>query len=182
MTRPVLRTERLELRPMTLEHLPHLVELDSDPEVLRHVLGRARTAEEVHEFWGPRCADTAADAQGLGFWAGHVDGEFVGWWDLEPSGEGRAEAGWRLRRDRWRQGLASEGAVALLDHAFGAAGLHTVWAETLTTNLGSRGVMARLGMRHVRTAHPDWTRSLPDAAEGAVVHEITVEEWRARRG
>ena len=37
---------------MTVEHLPLLVELDADAEVLRYILGRARDAWEVREFLG----------------------------------------------------------------------------------------------------------------------------------
>ena len=50
--RPTLHTRRMRLDPMNEEHLPLLVELDSDPEVLRYILGRARTAAEATEFWG----------------------------------------------------------------------------------------------------------------------------------
>ena len=32
----VLRTQRLVLRPFTASDLPHLVELDTDPDVVRH--------------------------------------------------------------------------------------------------------------------------------------------------
>lgn len=179
--RPVLGTARLRLEPMRPEHLPHLVDLDADPEVLRFILGRARRRAEVEDFWGPRCADETADALGLGFWVGFAGEDFVGWWDLEPHEPGVAEAGWRLGRAWWGQGLASEGAVALLDHGFGAAGLERVWAETMAVNLGSRGVMRRLGMRHVRTETRTWAEPLPGADQGEVVCEITAAEWRASR-
>ena len=67
MSRPTLVTDRIRLVPMTTEHLPLLVELDADPEVLRFILGRARTEDEVLDHWGPVCADSAADAVGLGW-------------------------------------------------------------------------------------------------------------------
>jgi len=186
MGRPHLRTARIDLVPMTPEHLPLLVQLDSDPEVLRHLLGRARSAEEVHAYWGPVCADESADEVGLGWWVGRRrgDGDFLGWWDLSPdrpvpSRPHRAEAGWRLRREHWRQGLATEGAAALLAHGFGTVGLGTVWAETMAVNVASRGVMEKLGMRHVRTEHRTWDDPLPGADQGEVVYEIDAEGWRA---
>jgi RimJ/RimL family protein N-acetyltransferase len=189
--RPTLRTERIELRPMTTEHLDLLVELDADPEVLRHILGRARTRDEVHEFWGPRCADTEAGLVGLGWWVGFDrvdDGSFLGWWDLSPTlplaepgvAPDRAEVGYRLARRHWRRGLATEGAEALLAHGFDTIGLDVVWAETMAVNAGSRGVMRRLGMRHVRTEHREWTNPTPGADEGEVVYEITSDEWHRR--
>ena len=187
MPRPHLRTARIDLVPMTPEHLPELVRLDADPEVMRHLLGRARTEAEVHDFWGPVCADTEADAVGLGWWVGwsRATGDFLGWWDLSPRRPvdlrpAEAEAGWRLVRRHWHRGYATEGATAVLDHGFGTVGLETVWAETMAVNTASRAVMDRLGMRHVRTEHRSWEHPLPGADPGEVVHELTAGEWAAR--
>jgi RimJ/RimL family protein N-acetyltransferase len=187
MTRPTLTTDRIRLVPMTIEHLPLLVELDADPDVLRYVLGRARSEREVRNHWGPVCADTDADAVGLGWWIGYRQdtGDFLGWWDLSPDvpvprRPSRAEAGWRLARQNWGHGYATEGAAALLDHGFNSIGLDTVWAETMAVNQPSRGVMAKLGMRHVRTDHRAWADPLPGAEQGEVVYEITREEWILR--
>ena len=173
---------------MTTENLPLLVELDGDAEVLRYILGRARSAQEVHEFWGPICADTEADAVGLGWWIGwhRSDGDFLGWWDLSPDrpvlgAPHAAEAGWRLARRHWRKGFATEGASALLEHGFGTVGLDAVRAETMAVNEPSRRVMIRLGMRHVRTEHREWDDPLPGTDQGDVVYEITREEWRSAR-
>lgn len=169
---------------MTIEHLPWLVELDSDPEVLRHILGRARSAREVLEYWGPICADTDADAVGLGWWVGwhRDDGDFLGWWDLSPAVPVperplRAEAGWRLARRHWRRGYATEGAKSLLAHGFATVGLGAVWSETMAVNEPSRRVMGRLGMRHIRTEHRSWDDPLPGTEHGEVVYEITRDEW-----
>lgn len=190
MARPVLHTPRIELRPMTLAHLPLLHQLDTDAEVMRYLLGRPRTPKEIDAFWTPRCADTTADTYGLGWWVGFVDGEggreFVGWWDLgrsdsEPASAPRpdeAEIGWRVLRHRWREGLASEGARALLRYGFETVGLERVWARTMAVNAGSIGVMRSIGMRHVRTdphAGPD---PLPGCEQGEVTYEITAAQWR----
>jgi RimJ/RimL family protein N-acetyltransferase len=187
VARPCLTTERIELVPMTIEHLPLLVALDADAEVLRYILGRARTEQEVHDYWGPVCRDRAADAVGLGWWVGRRrrDGDFLGWWDLSPERPVperpvRAEAGWRLGRRHWRQGLATEGARALLAYGFGDVGLQTAWAETMAVNTASRAVMTKLGMRHVRTDHRTWDHPLPGAEQGEVVYEIDAASWSAR--
>lgn len=187
--RPSLTTERIDLVPMTIEHLPLLVALDGDAEVLRFILGRARTEDEARDFWAPVCRDREADAVGLGWWVGRrrSDGALLGWWDLSPDRPVpgrpvRAEAGWRLERRHWGQGLATEGARALLAHGFAAVGLRTVWAETMAVNLPSRAVMTKLGMRHVRTDHRTWPDPLPGADQGEVVHAIDAATWRARSG
>ncbi|MEN8675690.1 GNAT family N-acetyltransferase [Nocardioides sp.] len=190
MPRPVLLTERIELRPMTTDHVPLLHQLDSDPEVMRYLLGRARTPEEIDAFWAPRCADTAGEDFDLGWWVGFLDGAFLGWWDLGrsdsvPSSLARpheAEIGWRVVRRYWRRGLATEGASALLGHAFETVGLQRVWAETMAVNTPSRAVMQKLGMRHLRTEVRHWDEPLPGSDHGEVIYEITASEWSTARG
>lgn len=185
MTRPVLHTARLELRPMGPEHLPLHHELDTDPEVMRHLLGRARRPQEIEEFWSPRCTDTIADAAGLGWWVGFVGERWVGWWDLGRSDSsphhgvrpGVAEIGWRVLRSQWGRGLAPEGALALLQHAFNTVGLERVWAETMAVNTPSRRVMEKIGMRHVATTVQEWEEPLPGAELGEVTYEITAQDW-----
>lgn len=168
MIRP-LATDRLRLAPTTPAHLPFLVRLDSDPEVLRHILGRARTEQEATEFWAPQLPGP--------MWVGSVDDEPVGWWALWPREGGTAELGYRLARRWWRQGLAVEGARAVLAEGFGDASLQVVRAETMVVNAGSRGVMRRLGMREVRVEVREWEDPLPGAELGEVVSEITRQDW-----
>lgn len=172
---------------MTMQHLSLLHQLDADPEVMRYLLGRARSAEEIDRFWGPRCADTAADDLGLGWWVGFMDDEFLGWWDLgrsdsEPSAPARlhdAEIGWRVVRRLWGHGLATEGARALLSHGFCTAGLKRIWAETMAVNTSSVGVMRKLGMRQSHTENRHRDEPLPGSELGKVVYEITNAEWQA---
>lgn len=140
-----LHTGRIRLVPLSDEHLEHEVDLDSDPEVMRYLgNGRARTPEQVETLHQARLA-AARRVPGLGFWAGFVDGEFVGWWILEPPEradqgpvDGQAELGYRILRRHWRNGLASEGARELLRHGFEDLGLTRIFAETMTVNAGSR--------------------------------------------
>ena len=178
--RPVLRTERLRLDPLTAEHTELMVELDADPEVLRFIWGRALSRDEVVEQWMPRRLRADAAARGIGYWAGFDDGNhFLGWWALVIDDEDAdtAELGYRLRRDAWGRGYATEGSRALLDHAFTTLELPRVWAVTVAVNLPSRRVMERLGMRHVRTHVGTWEKPLAGWEHGEVVYEITREEW-----
>ena len=91
----------------------------------------------------------------------------------DPDDEAAAEIGWRLPRTRWGQGLATEGARALLTHAFETLGAERVWAETMAVNTRSRAVMERLGMRHTQTEVRDWEEPIPGWELGEVVYEVT---------
>ncbi len=184
MAQPTLRTERLELVPLADDHLELEVELDADPEVLRYLHSRARTRAEVQQSHRRRMT-AAAQIPGLGFWVGFVDGEFVGWWILQPPNgpdqpkvAGEADLGYRLLRRWWRQGLASEGARELLRYGFEDIGLSRIFAQTMTVNEGSRAVMASVGMTHVRTFAGDFDCPLPGSAEGEVEYAINRYQWQ----
>lgn len=181
--RPRLTTARLTLEPLTDAHADLLVELDSDPEVLRYIFGRALTRDEVVTDHLPRRLRPDGPPRGIGYWAGFEDGVFVGWWTLavDDRDADTAELGYRLRRTAWGRGLATEGSRALLDHAFRTLGLPYVWATTMAVNAGSRRVMSRLGMHHVRTDVEEWDDPLPGAEPGEVRYEITREEWVSGR-
>jgi RimJ/RimL family protein N-acetyltransferase len=181
MSRPHLLTPRLELRPLHADDSDLLVELDGDPDVMEFLTGRSSEPQEVVEVWMPRRTDPAHDALGLGYWAAFERGVFVGWFCLTPTGDGRAELGYRLRKRAWGRGLATEGATRLLEHGFVTVGLDRVWAETMAVNARSRAVLQRLGLHHVRTDIREWADPLPGADLGEVVYELTAAEFAASR-
>ncbi len=195
MGQPILTTERLVLVPLTDDHLEHEVELDSDPEVLRYIWGRARTPDEVAQSHATRMA-LGGKVDGLGFWialendkrAERKLGDFVGLMMLppahgpdQPNDPSVADLGYRILRERWRRGFASEASRELLRHAFETVGMRRVIAQTMSVNTGSRKVMESVGLRYVRTYFPHWDDPLPDADQGEVEYEITADMWHARR-
>jgi RimJ/RimL family protein N-acetyltransferase len=187
MVQATLHTDRIRLVPLSDEHLEHEIELDSDPEVMRYLGdGRARTRAEVEVIHSRRLA-AGSRVPGLGFWAGFVDGEFVGWWILEPPEradqgpvEGQAELGYRLLRRHWRIGLASEGARELIRYGFADLGLTRIFAETMAVNAASRATMAAVGMQHIRTFHMAWEDPLPGIDLGEVEYAISRQQWVVR--
>jgi RimJ/RimL family protein N-acetyltransferase len=56
--------------------------------------------------------------------------------------------GWRLTRDAWGKGYATEGGRAAVEHGFSDLGLKEIVSFTPTINGRSRKVMERLGMSH----------------------------------
>jgi RimJ/RimL family protein N-acetyltransferase len=184
MNQARLRTDRIELVPLSGDHLELEVELDADPEVMRYLTGAGRTRAQVMAAHRLRLA-TAEPVPGLGFWVGFVEGRFIGWWLLEPPGwidrkvvEGQAELGYRLLRRSWHQGFASEGARELLRHGFEDLGLYRVFAQTMTVNTRSRATMAAVGLRYVRTFPDEVDEGLAGSELGAVEYAITQDEWR----
>jgi [ribosomal protein S5]-alanine N-acetyltransferase len=61
---------------------------------------------------------------------------------------GILELGFHLRRGFWGQGLAQEAARGVIRHAFGALGAKGLFAGHHPENVGSRGVLEKLGFRY----------------------------------
>ena len=186
MPQQTLHTGRLTLVPLADEHLDWEVELDSDPEVMRYLGGRASTREEVEVAHARRLA-AARKVDGLGFWVGLVDDEFVGWWILQPAhgpdqpdDPGVADLGFRLLQRHWRKGLASAGARELVRYGFDDVGLDRIIGQTLSVNAGSRAVLERSGLTYVRTFPTSMSGSVEGADEGEVEYELTREQWERR--
>ena len=184
MPQQTLHTQRLTLMPLTDEHFEWELALDSDPEVMRYLTGRASTRAEVEASHARRMA-AAQKVDGLGFWVGLVDDDFVGWWILQPAhgpdqpdDPAVADLGYRLLRRHWRKGLASEGARELVRHGFDDLGLERIIAQTMTVNAGSRAVLDRIGLTYVRTFPTSMTPPVEGVDEGEVEYELTREQWQ----
>lgn len=58
------------------------------------------------------------------------------------------EIGWRLSANHWERGLATEGARAVVRHAFEVVRLDALVSFTVPANIRSRRVMEKIGMIH----------------------------------
>ena len=84
------------------------------------------------------------------------------------------ELGWRLTKEAWNQGLATEGAKAARDYAFGVERLPVVGSYTTAENAPSRRVMEKVGMRlSVEFTHP----GLPQGYENCVLYSMSTQDW-----
>jgi RimJ/RimL family protein N-acetyltransferase len=95
---------------------------------------------------------------GWGFWAAELKDakEFIGFVGLHtPSAElpfaPCVEIGWRLARQYWGKGFATEAATESLRIGFEVLGLQEIVSFTAPGNHRSRAVMERLGMRESGT-------------------------------
>jgi RimJ/RimL family protein N-acetyltransferase len=183
----VLETERLVLRRVTEADVDALVELDSDPEVMRYITGGPATPrEEIENDYLPSWLRYYEEHEAYGFFAAveKESGEFIGWFQLRPPRGGpqdEVELGYRLRRPAWGKGYATEGSRALVERAFVELGARRVYAGTMTVNTPSRRVMEKVGLEFVRTFHQEWPYEIDGAAEGDVEYALTREEWERRR-
>lgn len=152
---PSFETTRLFLRPRTLAHLDASLVMDRDPEVTHYVAGPWHDPVEHRRFVEDRIA--RGYPPGLGYWSifEKIEPErFIGWVLLIPDFSRNAqeiEIGWRLVRDAWGRGIASEAAQVLVQHAFDTLGLQEIVADIAAENVGSLNVAKKLGMRSAET-------------------------------
>ena len=179
-----LETERLILRRFTESDVDNLVELDSDPGVMRFLTGTPTPREVIETRTLPEFLGGAES--GLGCWAAieRSTGAFVGWfqlrrpqWPLEADGPDDAELGYRLRTTSWGKGYGTEGSAALIRKAFTALGAGRVVATTMAVNIASRRVMEKAGLRLVRTFHLTFPDPLPGTEHGEVEYALTRSDW-----
>jgi len=145
-----IKTQRLLLRPWRDEDLPAFAKMNQDSRVMEFfpaILDRQQSdsvAKKIRQ---------QLDDQGWGFWAVEIPGEasFIGFTGLNklsndlPFAPG-VEIGWRLSRDFWGKGYASEAALAALETGFLQMKLREIVAFTAEHNLRSRAVMSRIGL------------------------------------
>ncbi len=192
-----LETERLILRQFTEDDVDNLVELDSDPEVMRYLNGGVATPRElVEQEILPRFLSYYERYDGVGVWAAieKASGEFIGWFSLRPpdvSHSDEVELGYRLRRSAWGQGYATEGAQALIRKGFTEFGVRRVTANTYEHNTGSRRVMEKVGMTLVRRYRPTLEELTGETSNHLTVgavwdgdeveYALTKADWERRR-
>ncbi len=100
-------------------------------------------------------------------------GAFAGWFALTGD-RSAAELGYRLRKEFWGRGYATEGSRALIAKAFTELGVERVWAQTMAVNTRSRRVMEKSGLRYVRTFFMDFDDPIPGTEKkGEVEYAIT---------
>jgi RimJ/RimL family protein N-acetyltransferase len=151
---PSFETARLLLRPRLLSDTDDCLAMDQDPAVTRFVTGpwsnpaahRALIETRTLGPWPP----------GMGYWTIRLREDaatFVGWLLLIPADAvgPEIEIGWRLRRQFWGSGFATEAAQALLVHAFDALRASEVVADIAPGNVGSRRVAEKIGLKRKGT-------------------------------
>lgn len=175
----ILTTERLRLEPFDDAHLDGLNAINSDPEVMRYLTAPESRKETLDVI---RRVKNRWLEYGFSWWSfvERASGEIVGAGciqRLRRSGESPdpacpLEVGWRLRRDRWHQGLATEAAVTMADFAFQTLRADVLYAVCHPDNAASASVMKRLAMRY--RGIEIWY-DMPLAA-----YEISSAEWQRR--
>jgi|TARA_B100000315_G_C14595769_1_gene599103 RimJ/RimL family protein N-acetyltransferase len=169
----VLETERLILRAFEEDDFDLLVELDSDPEVMRFITdGHPRSPEETEPRFKSRFL-IPYENKPPGFLAAieKISKIFIGWFQFElpPSGNEGGELGYRLKKEYWGKGYATEGSKALIQKGFDDWEVERVFARAMKANRASIRVMEKCGLTFVKNYHEPL---FPGIDKEGVVYEL----------
>lgn len=148
-----LETERLILRPYTVEDAEAAMAIYNNPTVMRFINPKPvytpKTLEEQRADL-ERIIPIYRDAtDGRGFWAAEekATGIVVGTLMLKPlPGHDHIEIGWHFGQFAWGKGYAPEGGQAVLDYGFNTVGLEEIIAVVDPLNTASIRVTEKLGL------------------------------------
>jgi len=145
-------TSRLRMRQWRESDRAPFAAMNADPAVMEFFASPPSPAagDASIDAWQAQFA-----AQGWSNWAVELreSSEFIGFTGLSVprrtfSFSPCVEVGWRLARQFWGRGFATEAARAALRVAFERLSLSEIVSFTAVGNLRSRAVMERVGMRN----------------------------------
>jgi len=148
-----LTTERLVLRPPTLDDLDawHAIYLDAEEAwygAPRSSLAenREKLERQIAHFEQHSFGMCAADL--------HATGATIGAAGLQHlEGGPEVEVGYRFLKSHWGQGYATECARASVAYGFDVVGLERIVAVALESNVASRRVLEKCGLREIGVVH-----------------------------
>ncbi|MBP6025468.1 GNAT family N-acetyltransferase [Ferruginibacter sp.] len=148
----ILETPRLILRRFTEADTRLLLQLNSNPEVLKYLHEPLLTTEEqaLHVLQNiilPQYKNN------LGRWAIHLKNtnEFIGWCGLKYRAElDEIDLGYRLMQEFWGKGYAFEAAKHTVDYGFNQLYLKKIVGRAHIDNAASLKILEKTGMQYIK--------------------------------
>lgn len=170
------QTLRLYARRMSQAHLPFMIEMHANADLMQSMGGTRDAA-----------ASRSYVAQNIVHWTEHGYGMYVlqdretglpagraGLKATSSPGRASVELAYALHPDCWGKGFAAEISRALIGLGFRLLPVDVLGAVALRSNLASQRVMEKTGLRYVGMTG--------DAPEPKVCYEIRRADWRKREG
>ena len=142
----VFETERLLIRPYTMDDLDLFFCLNGNEDVMRYIRP-AQTLEQTKVFL-QKIIDAYTERPGTGRWAmfSKTDQQFAGSFAIIPIDNlTQLQVGYALTKENWGKGYASESVKGGLQYAFHHLQLSEIAAITYPENVPSQKVLLKNG-------------------------------------
>lgn len=146
-------TSRLRLRDWKEEDLEPFCRLNADEQVMKY-FPKPLSTEETNEFY--EVIEAEFRECGFGLYAVEIKESktFIGFIGFHRATFAAGftpciEIGWRLKKEAWGYGYATEGASACLQHGFHTLDFDEVYSFTADVNIPSKKVMEKIGMSFI---------------------------------
>jgi ribosomal-protein-alanine N-acetyltransferase len=147
----VFETPRLILGQFTQADAHLILELNSDPEIVKYLHEPVLTTEEEAK---KIIVDIILSQykNNLGRWATYTkdNNEFIGWCGLKYRPElDEIDLGYRLKKSAWGKGFATEAAKHTIDHGINKLHLKLITGRAHIENIASIKVLEKIGMQFI---------------------------------
>lgn len=154
MELPTLESRRLDLRGISKADIDFIYEINSDPEVVKYVFKKPQTFEEAEASLDGYLSFSEKYQLPIGVWVGFDVETFaaVGIFFIKKLDEtGEIEVGYRLAKEHWNKGYATEGSKRLLEYVWNDLEITRVVGVTHPENIASSHVLQKLGLLYEKT-------------------------------
>jgi len=152
---PTIHTERLTLRPLTLDDTETLHRIYQTENILQYFPPTPPpTHERIQRFIERQQEHWERDGNGNWGFVPKGESQVIGWVGLTFIPElNETEVGYLLDKPYWSKGFATEAARASIRFGFEDRTLDHIIALVHTDNMGSRRVIEKCGMTYEETIH-----------------------------
>ncbi|MEP6674735.1 MAG: GNAT family N-acetyltransferase [Ferruginibacter sp.] len=147
----IFETSRLIFRRFTEADAVLVLDLNSDPEVLKY-LHEPKIRDEAHAKEILQNIILPQYKNNLGRWAIHTkdNNEFIGWCGLKQFPEiQEIDLGYRFKKSSWGKGYATEAARQTMDYGFTHLKIPVITGRAHIKNIASWKVLEKIGMQFV---------------------------------
>ena len=179
----IFKSERLGFRNWTKNDLTEFAKINADLEVMEH-FPKPLTEKETAEFIDR--LENHYEKNGHTYFATEIlhSGELIGFIGLafqeyKTEFTPAIDIGWRLKKDAWGKGYATEGAKKCLEFAFNTLNLENVIATCTEKNSKSENVMKKIGMEKIGDFKHPKLKEYPEY-EKCICYGINKNVWQQR--
>ena len=169
----IISTPRFFLREKLPSDAMDMYELNADPEVLKYTGDKPFSDQQ--DALNFILGYDHFKKNGFGRWV-IVDREttaYLGWCGFKKHSNGMIDLGYRIKRQHWGKGIASESAKACLDYGFTTLKFDKIVGRSASSNLASIRILEKIGMKF-------WKKDSCDGIQDALWYQISKSAYLER--